>query len=112
MEKSFLLIFNSRYQIEEILTRYGNTMDNYRNYMLEQNELIDIHQTKYYRDTVKKFPNMFPISLYTDGGRYAKTSGYEGWPIAAFALDLPPKLRHKYSNIIIFGYWFSKKKPN
>jgi hypothetical protein len=56
-------------------------MDEFRNKMLSEAIIMDIHQSQYYRELVQRFPTMFPLSLYTDGGRYTKTGAYEGWPI-------------------------------
>uniref|UniRef100_A0A914YN53 Uncharacterized protein n=1 Tax=Panagrolaimus superbus TaxID=310955 RepID=A0A914YN53_9BILA len=80
--------------------------------MLAQTDYSDIHQTDDFRENVRKCQNLIALSMYTDGGRYSKTGGFEGWPIVAFFLDLPPILRDKYSNIIFMGFWYSKTKPN
>jgi hypothetical protein len=112
LDKTIFIKFDIQYQIEELLKRYQTIMDEFRNKMLSEANIMDIHQSQYYRELLQRFPTMFPLSLYTDGGRYTKTGAYEGWPIAAFALDLPPKLRHSYCNIILLGYWYGKSKPD
>uniref|UniRef100_A0A914PQQ7 Transposase n=1 Tax=Panagrolaimus davidi TaxID=227884 RepID=A0A914PQQ7_9BILA len=112
VDKSILLVFDVQLQLEELLSRYQDIMDKYRNDMLQQTDYMDIHQSVYYRNTLIKYPNMLPFAIYTDGGRYTHTGAFEGWPVVLFLLDLPPKLRYKYSNIIFAGYWYSKRKPD
>uniref|UniRef100_A0AC34FS42 Uncharacterized protein n=1 Tax=Panagrolaimus sp. ES5 TaxID=591445 RepID=A0AC34FS42_9BILA len=112
LDKTIFIKFDIQYQLEELIGRYQTTMDEFRTKMLHEVNIMDIHQSQYYRETLQKIPTMLPLSLYTDGGRYTKTGAYEGWPIVAFALDLPPKLRHSYCNIILLGYWYGKSKPD
>uniref|UniRef100_A0AC35GQ60 Uncharacterized protein n=1 Tax=Panagrolaimus sp. PS1159 TaxID=55785 RepID=A0AC35GQ60_9BILA len=100
VDKSILLAFDVQLQIEELLSRYQDIMDKYRNDMLQQTDYMDIHQSEYYRNTLIKYPNMLPVAVYSDGGRYTHTGAFEGWPVVLFLLDLPPKIRYKYSNII------------
>uniref|UniRef100_A0A914YZQ4 Transposase n=1 Tax=Panagrolaimus superbus TaxID=310955 RepID=A0A914YZQ4_9BILA len=112
LQKAVLLICNVMLQLESLFSRHKGTMEEFRIRQLAKNELSDIHQTVYYRSVVEKSPFVILLSIYTDGGRYTKSGSHEGWPLVAFALDLPLKLRHKYSNIIFFGYWYGKNKPD
>uniref|UniRef100_A0A914RAC5 Uncharacterized protein n=1 Tax=Panagrolaimus davidi TaxID=227884 RepID=A0A914RAC5_9BILA len=71
IDKSVLLIFNVQFQLEEILTRYGMIMDEYRNSMLAETDMIDIHQGEYYRDA-ERFCGRFETGVVADGcGRRA-----------------------------------------
>uniref|UniRef100_A0A914PFW7 Transposase domain-containing protein n=1 Tax=Panagrolaimus davidi TaxID=227884 RepID=A0A914PFW7_9BILA len=111
-QKSMLVIFDIKSQLEELFRMYFPVMMEYRNKMLSQNILTDIHQTDYYKEVLAKDQNIVPFSGYTDGGRYAKTGKFEGWPLIAFLLDLPLKIRHKFSNVLFLAYWYSPAKPN
>uniref|UniRef100_A0AC35GP65 Transposase n=1 Tax=Panagrolaimus sp. PS1159 TaxID=55785 RepID=A0AC35GP65_9BILA len=112
LEKAMHLKYDLYPQLEELYSKHGAVMFEYRKHMLSKIDHRDIHQGDCYREAVSKNPNMIPIGIYTDGARYTKSGGYEAWPLLGFALDLPLKLRHKYSNILYLSLWYGKTKPN
>uniref|UniRef100_A0A914PTM7 Uncharacterized protein n=1 Tax=Panagrolaimus davidi TaxID=227884 RepID=A0A914PTM7_9BILA len=106
-QTTMVVIYDLDAQLLRSFRKYKVIMDNYRAEMLAQETLMDIHQTEQYKLALQKYKNMIPISYYSDGGRYAENGKFEGWPLIASILDLPPILRGKFTNLIFMAYWYS-----
>uniref|UniRef100_A0A914ZHZ8 Uncharacterized protein n=1 Tax=Panagrolaimus superbus TaxID=310955 RepID=A0A914ZHZ8_9BILA len=111
-ETTMVVIYDLDVQFLRLFSKYKVKMQNYRAEMLAEETLMDIHQTEQYKEALRKYKNMIPLSYYSDGGRYAENGKFEGWPLIASILDLPPVLRGKFTNLIFMAYWYSPVKPN
>ncbi|CEF61381.1 Hypothetical protein SRAE_0000050700 [Strongyloides ratti] len=45
------------------------------------------------------------LLLHTDGAPLSKSSKVQIWPVSAIFLDLPPKIRIAFHNVVLFSIW-------
>ena len=55
---------------------------------------------------------LISLVYHIDGAPAVKSKSMNLWPIQCFVVELPPKLRYSFSNILVCGLSYSSKKPD
>lgn len=73
----------------------------------------DIVRGDVYQSMLKHHQEFFlSVMLHTDGMPLYKSKNCSAWPILGAILELPPYARTRDDNMLLFGLWIGKKKPN
>ena len=78
----------------------------------KQHQLNDVYDGVKYKELMSNTNNQYDLSYVfnTDGFQYTNSSKVSLWPIYVTIMELPPRLRAKYT--LMVGLWADKKQPN
>ena len=93
---------------------WGKIKDYKNDHVHGQGFYHDICCGSVYQSTAGKDDPQKLISMvyHIDGAPAVKSKSMNLWPIQCFIVELPPKLRYCFSNILVCGLSCSPKKPN
>lgn len=89
-----------------------------RDYQQQARDLIthdpnDIVRADVYQEILASNQDFFlSIMIHTDGMPLYKSKNVSAWPILGAVIELPPYVRNRDDNILLFGLWIGKKKPD
>lgn len=76
----------------------------------------DMTSGEYYRNNVLPNPKQDNLKIHllinADGAKFTKSKTGSFWPIDAQIVELPPKMRVKFENSILFALWQGESKPD
>uniref|UniRef100_A0A0K0EWR3 DUF4806 domain-containing protein n=1 Tax=Strongyloides venezuelensis TaxID=75913 RepID=A0A0K0EWR3_STRVS len=75
-------------------------------------KLIITCNLKYFLRNYNGETKTLNLLLHTDGAPLSKSSKVQMWPMSGIFLDLPPKVRIAFHNIVIFSIWLTNQSEN
>lgn len=102
-------------QIKYLFNKHFDKILKYMNREKDPNYISDIDEGILFERVSKKFENsdrLLSFTINSDGAPIYKSSTVSMWPIQLYANFLPPDIRFKNENILLYMLYAGKKKPN
>lgn len=102
-------------QIKYLFNKHFDKILKHMNREKDPNYISDIDEGILFERVSKKIENsdrLLSFTINSDGAPIYKSSTVSMWPIQLYANFLPPDIRFKNENILLYMLYAGKKKPN
>lgn len=111
---------NLEAQLKVIIDNFGpeilKFLEETTKFCLSNNAVRDMASGEFYRNNALPNPRGDQLTLHllvnADGAKFTKSKAGSFWPIDAQIVELPPKLRVKFENSVLFALWQGESKPD
>lgn len=113
-KSNFVVKIKIEQQIQYSLQKNFDAIIQYLNRPKNNSIISDIDDSDYYAKIASENPDSIVLSftLNADGAEVYKSKRSSLWPIQLYQNFLPPNIRYKTENILVYMLYFGKQKPD
>lgn len=112
-KSNFVVKIGMEQQIKYLLHKYFSEILNYMK-REKDGSISDVDDALLYKKLSKEYHDcvLLTFTLNSDGASIYKSNNIAMWPIQLYANFLPPNVRFKTDNILLYMMYLSKDKPD